>query len=77
MIRWCAEDSHGHSRTALREASWRLRVTEIAPGIYRLSTYNVDANFMFNQFLVVNEEPLLFQTGLRSLFRWSRTRFAV
>jgi len=44
------------------------QVTEIAPGIYRLSTYNTDANFMFNQFLVVDEEPLLFQTGLRSLF---------
>jgi len=44
------------------------QVTEIAPDIYRLSTYNADANFMFNQFLVVDEEPLLFQTGLRSLF---------
>src|SRR5262249_22716352 len=43
-------------------------VTEIAPDIYRLSTYNIDANFMFNQFLVLDEEPLLFQTGLRSLF---------
>lgn len=44
------------------------QVTEIAPDIYRLSSYNTDANFMFNQFLVVDEEPLLFQTGLRSLF---------
>lgn len=43
-------------------------ITEIAPEIYRLSTYNADANFMFNQFLVVDEEPLLFHTGLRSLF---------
>jgi len=43
------------------------QVTEIGPDIYRLSNYNVDANFMFNQFLVVDEEPLLFQTGLRSL----------
>jgi flavorubredoxin len=44
------------------------QVAEIAPDIYRLSTYNSDADFMFNQFLVVDEEPLLFQTGLRSLF---------
>ena len=43
-------------------------IAEIAPDIYRLSTYNPDANFMFNQFLVVDEEPLLFHTGLRSLF---------
>lgn len=43
-------------------------VTEIAPDIYRLSTFISDANFMFNQFLVVDDEPLLFHTGLRALF---------
>ena len=44
------------------------QIAEIAPNIYRLSTYVEDADFMFNQFLVVDEEPLLFQTGLRALF---------
>ncbi|MEC4015425.1 MBL fold metallo-hydrolase [Streptomyces sp. H27-D2] len=43
-------------------------VTEIAPDIYRLSTYISDADFLFNQFLIVAEEPLLFHCGLRSLF---------
>ena len=43
-------------------------VDEIAPNIYRLSTFISDANFMFNQFLVVDDEPLLFHTGLRALF---------
>jgi len=43
-------------------------VAEIAPDIYRLSTYIPEADFMFNQFLVAAEEPLLFHTGLRSLF---------
>ncbi len=43
-------------------------VDEIAPDIFRLSTFISDANFMFNQFLVVDEEPLLFHTGLRGLF---------
>ncbi len=43
-------------------------VAEIAPNIFRLSTFISDANFMFNQFLVVDEEPLLFHTGLRGLF---------
>ncbi|WP_251019374.1 MBL fold metallo-hydrolase [Streptomyces sp. ISL-11] len=43
-------------------------VTEIAPDIYRLSTYISDADFMFNQFLVEAEEPLLFHCGLRALF---------
>ena len=46
----------------------KTHVAEIAPNIYRLSTYDPDADFMFNQFLVVDEEPLLFHTGQRSLF---------
>ncbi len=43
-------------------------VEEIAEGIYRLSTFVPDANFMFNQFLVDAEEPLLFHAGLHGLF---------
>jgi flavorubredoxin len=46
----------------------QTEISEIAPNIYRLSTYVSDADFMFNQFLVLDEEPLLFQTGLRALF---------
>src|SRR5450755_1631845 len=44
------------------------QVTEIAPDIYRLSTYSSDARLMWNQFLIDGEESLLFHTGLRSLF---------
>ncbi|ARZ71978.1 beta-lactamase [Streptomyces albireticuli] len=43
-------------------------VTEIAPDVYRLSTYISDADFLFNQFLIDAEEPLLFHCGLRTLF---------
>ncbi|MFI6686429.1 MBL fold metallo-hydrolase [Streptomyces sp. NPDC050485] len=43
-------------------------VTEIAPDIYRLSTYISEADFLFNQFLINAEEPLLFHCGLRALF---------
>ncbi|HYC69176.1 MBL fold metallo-hydrolase [Brevundimonas sp.] len=47
------------------------RVTEIADGIYRLSTF-VSAvgplGLSFNQFLVVGDEPLLFHTGPRRMF---------
>jgi flavorubredoxin len=46
----------------------QTETSEIAPNIYRLSTYVPEADFMFNQFLVLDEEPLLFQTGLRALF---------
>ena len=42
-------------------------VDEIAPGIYRISTpvSVVPGGFCFNQYLIVDEEPLLFHTGLR------------
>jgi flavorubredoxin len=48
------------------------RIDEIAPDIFRLSTY-VDAvappaGFTFNQFLVRGEQPFLFHTGMRQLF---------
>ena len=48
------------------------KVSQIADGIYRLSTFVPDiappAGFTFNQFLVLGEEPLLFHTGLRKMF---------
>jgi flavorubredoxin len=44
------------------------QVTEIAPDVYRLSTYVSDADIVFNQFLVLAEEPLIFHAGLRALY---------
>ena len=41
------------------------RLDEIAAGIYRISVYIPEADFMFNQFLVDGDEPLLFHTGPR------------
>lgn len=43
-------------------------VDEIAEDIYRLSTFVPEADFMFNQFLVNADEPLLFHCGPRQLF---------
>jgi flavorubredoxin len=45
-------------------------IDEIAPGIYRISTplEVVPGGFTFNQFLIDDDEPLLFHTGLRQLF---------
>jgi flavorubredoxin len=48
------------------------RVDEVADGIYRISTpvppSAVPGGFSFNQYLVVDDEPLLFHTGPRGLF---------
>jgi flavorubredoxin len=44
------------------------RVTEIAPDIYSLSTYVPDFNLRFNHYLIKDEEPLLFHTGMKHMF---------
>jgi len=45
------------------------RIDEIADGIYRISTpfLEVPGGFSFNQYLIVDDEPLLFHTGPRSM----------
>lgn len=43
-------------------------VSEIAPDLYRLSTYVPEANLQFNQFLLCDEQPVLLHTGMRGLF---------
>jgi flavorubredoxin len=48
------------------------RVSEIASGVYRLSTWIPDvappAGFTFNQFLIDADEPMLFHCGHRAMF---------
>jgi flavorubredoxin len=43
-------------------------IDEIAPDLFRLSIYAPAFDMQFNHFLVRDEEPLLFHTGLRSMF---------
>jgi flavorubredoxin len=45
-------------------------VDEIADGIYRISTpvTVIPGGFTFNQYLIDDDEPLLFHTGLRRMF---------
>lgn len=55
-----------------RSASTVTTVDEIADRIYRISTPippgAVPGGFTFNQYLIEDDEPLLFHTGLRQLF---------
>lgn len=47
------------------------KLDEIAPHIYRLSTFVPEigpTGFTFNQFLIDDDEPLLFHTGPRGMF---------
>jgi len=44
------------------------RIDEIAPDLYRISLYVPAFDLQFNHFLVKDEEPLLFHTGMRGMF---------
>ncbi len=56
------------------------RIDEIADGIYRISTpvppTAIPGGFTFNQFLVLDDEPLLFHTGPRRMFPLTREAMA-
>jgi len=41
--------------------------TEIAPNVYRISIFAAWGNLQFNHFLIKDDEPLLFHTGLRGM----------
>lgn len=43
-------------------------IDEIAPDLFRVSVFAPDYNLEFNHFLVRDDEPLLFHTGLRGMF---------
>jgi flavorubredoxin len=43
-------------------------IDEVAPDVFRISTYVPEADLEFGQLLVRDEEPLLFETGLKAMF---------
>lgn len=58
----------------------RTRIDEIASGIYRISTpvppAAIPGGFTFNQYLIVDDEPLLHHTGLLKMFPAVRAAIA-
>ena len=52
------------------------RIDEIAPDLYRISVYAEAFDLQFNHFLVRDEEPLLFHTGMRGMFPQVREALA-
>jgi len=46
----------------------KARVTEIAPDHYAISVYVPEFKLRFNHFLIKDEEPLLFHTGMKHMF---------
>jgi len=62
------------------EEFMETKISEIADGIFRLSTYVPDiappAGLTFNQFVVLGDQPLMFHTGLRKMFALNRDALA-
>ena len=44
------------------------KIDEIAPDLYRVSVYAPQFDLQFNHFLIKDDEPLLFHTGMRRMF---------
>jgi flavorubredoxin len=52
------------------------RIDEVAPDLYRISIYAERFDLQFNHFLVRDDEPLLFHTGMRGMFPQVRDALA-
>jgi flavorubredoxin len=50
----------------------KSNVTEIAPAVYRISTFHPEFGIQFNQFLIADDEPFLMHTGFRKMFPLTR-----
>jgi len=45
------------------------KITEVAPDLFRITTFVQPFNIQFSQFLLCDDQPLLFHTGPRALFQ--------
>ena len=52
------------------------QITEIAPDLFRITTFVEPFNIQFSQFLMRDDQPLLFHTGPRALFQEVRSAVA-
>jgi flavorubredoxin len=45
-----------------------IKTSEIAPDVYRISVFVPEINLQFNHFLIKDDEPMLFHTGMKQMF---------
>jgi flavorubredoxin len=45
-----------------------INTSEIAPDVYRISVFVPEINLQFNHFLIKDDEPMLFHTGMKQMF---------
>ena len=54
----------------------KSNIMEIAPDIYRISTFHPDFGIQFNQFLIKDDEPFIMHTGMKKMFAVTREAVA-
>ncbi|MCK0146545.1 MBL fold metallo-hydrolase [Arenibacter sp. F26102] len=45
-----------------------IKVSEIAPDVYRISVFVKEFNLQFNHFLIKDDEPMLYHAGMKQMF---------
>ena len=45
-----------------------VKVSEIAPDVYRISIFVPDFNLQFNHFLIKDDQPMLYHAGMKQMF---------
>lgn len=45
-----------------------IKVSEIAPDVYRISVFVQEYNLQFNHFLIKGDEPMLYHAGMKQMF---------
>ena len=45
-----------------------IKTSEIAPDVYRISVFVPEINLQFNHFLIKDDEPMLYHTGMKQMF---------
>lgn len=45
-----------------------MKITEIAPDVFRISLYVPEMNLQFNHFLIKDEQPMLYHAGMKMMF---------
>jgi flavorubredoxin len=68
---WWVRNARRHATEAIMST-----VTEVGPDILRICTYVPQFDLQFSQFLIRDDEPLLFHTGLRKHFPQTREALA-
>ena len=45
-----------------------MKITEIAPDVFRISLFVPEMNLQFNHFLIKDDQPMLYHAGMKRMF---------